>query len=85
MKLKKYVAFLLALVMLLGILASCGAKGQTLLKLEKEKITVNTFFLFSQILYQNLFYVDLTADLLFKEFLLPGNQFIYITSNCSTP
>ena len=37
---------MLALVMLLGVLGSCAAKGQTLMKLEKEKITVNTFYLF---------------------------------------
>lgn len=46
MKLKKYVALMLALIMLLGVLASCAAKGQTLLKMEKDKITVNTVYLY---------------------------------------
>ena len=46
MKLKKYVALLLALLLVTAAITGCAAKGKTLLKLEKEKITVNTFYLF---------------------------------------
>ncbi len=46
MKLKKYIALLLALVLVMAAVTGCAAKGKTLLKLEKEKITVNTFYLF---------------------------------------
>ena len=46
MKLKRYVALLLALIMLLGVLVGCAAKGQTLITLKKEKISVNTFYLY---------------------------------------
>ena len=46
MKIKKLVAFLLALVMLLSVLVGCAAKGHALIKLEKETITVNMLYLY---------------------------------------
>ena len=46
MKLKRYIALLLALVLVMAAVCGCAAKGKTLLKIEKEKITVNTFYLF---------------------------------------
>ena len=46
MRLKKYIALLLAFVMMALAMTGCAAKGKTLLKIEKEKITVNTAYLF---------------------------------------
>lgn len=46
MKLKKYIALLLALVLLMTAVVSCSSKGKMLMELEKDKITVNTFYLF---------------------------------------
>ena len=46
MKLKKYIALFLALLMVMTALLGCAAKGKTLIEIEKEKITVNTFYLF---------------------------------------
>ncbi len=46
MKLKKYIALLLALLLVMAAVCGCAAKGKTLLEIEKEKITVNTFYLF---------------------------------------
>lgn len=46
MKLKRMIALGLALVLLMTALVGCSSKGKTLLTLEKEKITVNTVYLF---------------------------------------
>ena len=46
MKFKKYIALMLALVLVLSALTGCSSKGKTLMTLEKEKISVNTFYLF---------------------------------------
>ena len=46
MKCKRYIALVLALAFLMMALVGCSSKGKTLLTLEKEKISVNTFYLY---------------------------------------
>lgn len=50
----KILALFLACLLILGTFAGCAAKGKTLMQLEKEKMSVNVFYLFLSRMKGNL-------------------------------